>query len=159
VPQPRKYEDAITRSSDEYSKYFPFEVANLDFVSQDLTSTQGRMEKEISSVEATFKLQRECGVNSLKEFVIIYTTKMDNNNLDLLGIKAISDRNNAAGWAGLDISGCPNVAVTSEEKVQSIRKLLEQFARKYGCTMIGYDYLTADDIHSMAFGVTLDGSG
>lgn len=153
VPIPRKFEDAVLQSASQYSELFPLQVANLDFVSQDPTSTQGRIEREIESVEGTVKLQRECHTDEDKGLILIFTTKIDAIIVDVASVKTELDNFHALGWPGLDISGCGGSAATADQKAYVIKRILEQITRKYGYGVMGYDSLTFDDIHSVVIGM------
>jgi len=123
-----RFEDAIVNDTQSISCHFPFDIANLDFSSQNPLQTNGRIEKEIQSVEYSIKLQNEAGEKGL---VLIYTTKIDANSLDPSSVKQASDGIAAPRWPGLSINGfSPNIT-NYNEKIRFIKDIMEKICRKY----------------------------
>ena len=148
-----RYEDTLTKSSNAVADYFTFGILNLDFASQDPVTAEGSIESEVESIEVTFRLQKERQTDSLQGFVLIYTTLIDDSNLNITGLISRLNSYRVNGWAGLNSSLYPNDVPTAVGKVDVIRKLLEEIARKYNYSVLGYDCITSNDIHSLVLGV------
>jgi hypothetical protein len=123
-----RFEDAIVNDTQSISCHFPFDIVNLDFSSQDPLQTNGRIEKEIQSVEYSIKLQNETGDQGL---VLIYTTKIDAISLDPSSVKRASDGIAVPGWPGLSINGfSPNITGYNK-KIRFIKDIIEKICKKY----------------------------
>lgn len=128
VVGPYVYEDSIIEGGTNVQNKFPFDILNLDFSSQKPESENGRLEREILSVEHTFNLQSEKGNNGM---VLIYTTLLDSNFLDLYEIKQKSDNIGIKGWGGLSINKLPTNARDHEEKTKCLKEILQQICSKH----------------------------
>lgn len=125
-----KYEDSVSVSLPTVlGQYFPFEIINLDFSSQNPPLENGRIEKEILSVEYTISHQKARGP---KGFVLIYTTIIDDNTLDSAAIVNNSNRLQISGWAGLSDEEFDQNITDCDGKVTCIEDVLQQFCSKYG---------------------------
>lgn len=123
-----RYEDAIINDTQSISCHFPFDVVNLDFSSQNPLQTDGRIEREIKSVEYSIKIQNGTGSNGL---VIIYTTKIYSNSLDSSSVKQASDAIVIQGWPGLSINGFSSQITDYNEKIRFIKGVIEKICNKY----------------------------
>ena len=123
-----RYEDTIVNDTQSISCHFPFDIVNLDFSSQSPLQTNGRIEKEIQSVEYSIKLQNETGDQGL---VLIYTTKIDAISLDPSSVKQASDGVTVHGWPGLSINGVSPNITDYNEKIRFIKGIIEKICRKY----------------------------
>lgn len=120
-----RYEESASITS-ALQDYLPFDTINLDFASQDPTLENGRIEKEIKSLEETIRLQRERQEDK-KGFVLIYTTLLNLHTID----KELVLRN----ANGIQIQGINNFQDTIEnqnEKMNFIEMVLEAIFLKYG---------------------------
>jgi len=125
-----KYEDSVSGSLPAVlGQYFPFEIINLDFSSQNPPLENGRIEREILSVEHTISHQK---ARDPKGFVLIYTTIVDDNSLDSTIIVDNSNRLQISGWTGLSDEGLNQIITDCDEKVTCIENVLQQICSKYG---------------------------
>jgi len=153
VLTPARYEDTVTKSSGVIAEHFPFGILNLDFISQDPKMSQGRMELEIESIEATFKLQAKSPADSLQGFILIYTTMVDENSVDVKNLISKLNSYHVDGWPGLAISSYPSLAATLNEKTGIINKVLKAIPSKYDYTLLGCHPVTVDNILSVVLAV------
>lgn len=126
---PPRYENCASSASFPIKEYFPFDVINLDFSSQDPAFEAGRIEKEIGSVENTIKLQKTKGSDS---FILVYTTVLNANDLDYESIVQTSNNIPSSGWSGLPSEEFPVKVVKQEEKMQCIETVVRKICSKYG---------------------------
>jgi hypothetical protein len=126
-----RYERSICDRTHEARRFFPKEIINLDFTSQDPQEIDGRIENELQSVEETLSIQSERVVPE-KVFVIIYTTLIDSRNLLCDRIAQNSNAKVVSGWLGLDTAGFQNQITDANMKMRVIKNLLNQFSSKYG---------------------------
>jgi hypothetical protein len=148
-----RYEDIISSTSNELTESFPFEILNLDFLSQDPTAHDGRVEREIESIEITFKLENERQSGALRGFILIYTTLIDEKTIDLRGLVTKLNSHSVDGWSGMNPSHYPNAATTLDQKLSSLEKLVKDMAAKYGYTVINYYQTSPDALCSVILGV------
>ena len=124
-----RYENSIKNQNFPLNQYFPFDIINLDFFSQEPISEEGRIENEVISIEETIKFQKITKTN----FIMIYTTILDNNTLDLNKICDESDKRMLRKWPGLTIDeelleGAIN---DNSKKIEGLGCVLSQICRKY----------------------------
>ncbi len=117
---PTRYENFILSSRPSVSDYFPFDIINLDFYSQDPEMEAGRIEKEIECLEKTIHLQRECG--DKKIFVLIYTTLLNFSNLNYKSI---------VNTLGLPSQNFPSSITDQMKKIKCIEYLLSKICLKH----------------------------
>ena len=134
-----RYENSIKNQNFPLKQYFPFDIINLDFSSQKPISEDGRIEKEVISIEETIKFQKVTETN----FIMIYTTLLDNNTLDLNKICDESDKRMLRRWPGLIIDeelleGAIN---DNSNKIEGLDCVLSQICRKYN-----YSFESADKV-------------
>ncbi len=125
-----RYEDSVARSLPVVlNQYFPFEIINLDFSSQNPPLEDGRIEKEILSIEYTIYHQK---ASNPKGFVLIYTTIIDGNNLNSTTIVDNSNRLTISGWSGLSSEELNQSITDCDGKLECIETVLQQICLKYG---------------------------
>ncbi len=122
------YEDAIQSSDFSIHDKFPFDIVNLDFSSQNPEVEGGRIEKEITGLEHTLRIQYAKGSNGM---VLIYTTILNSESLTPSIVKLSSDSIRVDGWNGLSIDGLPANITEKTEKIEYLKKVLEQLSLKY----------------------------
>lgn len=124
-----RYENSIRNQNFSLKQYFPFDIINLDFSSQKPISEDGRIEKEVISIEETIKFQKTTETN----FIMIYTTILDNNTLDLNKICDESDKRMLRRWPGLTIDEelLEGPINDSSKKIEGLGCVLSQICRKY----------------------------
>lgn len=145
---PYVYEDSIIEGRNDVQNKFPFDILNLDFSSQKPESENGRLEREILSVEHTINLQSDKGNNRM---ALIYTTLLDSIRLNLDEIKRNSDNIGIQGWDGLSVDELPPNATDHEEKTRCLKEILQQ-------TFSKYQYRNIEDLNSLCKGLS-NGSG
>lgn len=123
-----RYEDSMLSGTHDIQEKFPFNIVNLDFSSQNPEPENGRLEREIFSIEHTIKLQVDKGNN---EMVLIYTTLLDSNPLNIDEIKRNSDNIIIQGWNGLSINRLPSDTTAHQEKITCLKEILRQIYSKY----------------------------
>lgn len=131
---PGRYENCASSSSFSIEEYFPFDVINLDFASQDPSLEAGRIEKEIGSVEDTIKLQKAKGGDS---FILFYTTVLNSNDLDYERIVQTSNNMPMLRWSGLPSEEFTGRIGKQDEKIRCIKTVVSEICSKYG-----YSYKT-----------------
>jgi hypothetical protein len=134
---PNRYEDVILNGTSSLISLFPFDVINLDFSSQEPLLEKGRIEREIISVEETIRLQKR-----KNNFVLIYTTILNSNQLDLMLICALSNSKRVHGWKSLDIDDYRPKIPESSKKIDCVRDILGKISLKY-------DYVSEFDEKSL----------
>lgn len=124
-----RYEKSIHNLNFSLKQHFPFDLINLDFSSQKPISEDGRIEKEMISIEKTIKFQKITETN----FIIIYTTILDNNTLDLNKICDESDKLMLRRWPGLTIDEelLEGPINDNSKKIKGLNCVLSQICRKY----------------------------
>lgn len=120
-----RYEDSASVAS-PLQDYLPFDTINLDFSSQNPTLENGRIEKEIKSLEETIKLQRERQEDK-KGFVLIYTTLLNSHTIDKELVLRNSNDMQIQG-----INKFQNTITNQNEKMDFIEMVLEAIFLKYG---------------------------
>ena len=140
-----RYENSIQNQNFSLDEHFPFNVINLDFSSQEPIFEDGRIEKEVISVEKTIKFQKRTETN----FVMIYTTILDNSGLDLNKICDESSKIMLRGWPGLVIDEIllNDPIIDISKKIEGIECILNQISRKYNYSFesAGKTYLNCND--------------
>jgi hypothetical protein len=124
-----KYENSISDGGFDIEELFPFNIINLDFSSQDPEYEQGRLEKEIHSLEKTISVQqRKDG-----DCVLIFTTILNGNNLNFNLVCTNSDSIHSNGWSGLNNGNHSIVSIIqkNEEKIEALKYILCRMFEKY----------------------------
>ena len=122
------YEDAIHTNRSDIQDKFPFDILNLDFSSQNPELEDGRIEKEIFSLEHTINIQLN---NGNKGMVLIYTTILNSKPINLTKVKQRSNNIRIQGWDGLSINGLSSRMRDNQEKIKYLEKILKQVCSKY----------------------------
>lgn len=125
---PYVYEDSIIEGVTDIQNKFPFDILNLDFFSQKPESENGRLEREILSVEHTINLQLNKGNDGV---VLIYTTLLDSNPLNIDKIKQNSDNIRIQGRDELFIDDLPSNAIDYQEKIRCLKNIFQQIYSKH----------------------------
>ncbi len=148
VVGPYVYEDSIIGGMPDVQNKFPFDILNLDFSSQNPESEGERGEREILSIEHTINLQADKRNDGM---VLIYTTLLDSNPLNLNEIKQSSDNIGIQGWGGLSIDRLPYNTTDYREKIRCLKEILQQIFSKY-------QYENIEDFDPLCIGLS-NGSG
>jgi hypothetical protein len=128
---PRKYEDSISSSPVEVLVEFPFDIINLDFSSQEPELENGRIEKEVLSLENTIKLQKEKNQDK-KGFLMIYTTILNSKEINCRELISNSNNIRIDGWSGcLCFDSLSNNPSNHEDKIKIIEMIFTQLSSKY----------------------------
>ena len=123
-----RYERCASSPSFIIKDHFPFDLINLDFSSQDPIFETGRIEDEIRSLEDTIKLQSDSGGNN---FILMYTTVLNSNDLDYSNIVSKSNSIPVLGWSGLSATEFPGKIAQQVEKMLCIETVLNRINSKY----------------------------
>lgn len=124
-----KYENSISEGNSDLEEMFPFNIINLDFSSQDPEYEQGRLEKELISLEKTISFQQKNDADC----VLIFTTVLNGNNLNFNLVCTNSDSIRSNGWVGLN-NGSQSIASIiqkNEEKIEALKFILYRMLEKY----------------------------
>lgn len=124
-----RYESAVLTGTHSIGSYFPFDIVNLDFSSQQPVLGTGRIENEIHGLEKTVKLQRD---KNVKTFVLIYTTLINSHSLSYETIAGVSNAEVVKGWPGLSLSDYPSTVGDSDMKETCLDYVLMKVYSKYG---------------------------
>lgn len=125
-----KYEDSIMSTTHDIQNYFPFDIINLDFYSQDPITQSGRFEKEIMGLDQTLSLQSSKGSNKLG-FVLIFTSIINGLAINCNDIIENSGKIKVDGWTSLSISE-NGIIVDFKKKILVVESVSKQLALKYG---------------------------
>lgn len=123
------YEQSIWGNNCPLHEHFPMDIINLDFTSQDPDLGNGRIEKELESLEKTVNLQNQ---KQGKNFLLMYTTIIDSNNLNKDGVIHTSDSIRVNGWSGLNINNFSQPLIDENSKKSFIEELIKKICQKYG---------------------------
>jgi len=123
------YEQSILGNNCPLHEHFPRDIINLDFTSQDPDLGNGRIEKELESLEKTVNLQNQ---RQDRNFVLIYTTIIDSCNLDKDGIICTSDSITVDDWGGLNINNFSQPISDGNGKTAFIAEIIKRMCQKYG---------------------------
>jgi len=124
-----KYEESIS-SSHEISQYFPFDIINLDYSSQDPEIENGRLEKEIIGLEKTIKLQKQKRGDK-KGFILILSTIINSKEIDRSEIVSNCNELRMGRWGGLSLDGFEPKISDKQDKIKIVESILNQLASKY----------------------------
>jgi hypothetical protein len=146
---PSRYENTLTQNPQSVEAEFPFQIINLDFVSQDMSLESGRAEREIESIEATFRLQSENAQKPHCGFSIAYTTLLDSLPINCYDLIQRLNSHHRDGWSGILTKDFPPDALPSAVKTETIQRLLTVMAVKYGYHVLGFEGLLVGDAYSI----------
>ena len=125
---------------------FPFHIFNMDFTSQSPESANGRMEKELHSIEKVIEKQKS--VNSPSSWLMLFTTLIDNKPIDADEIVRNSDTFSRGGWDGLALSKTGSVNVRAEIKA-ILLEFFEKIKDKYGLNVTIDSFTKPIDINEV----------
>jgi len=131
--------EVILSSTSELQKFFPFDIVNLDFSSQELDGHNNRLERELSFLEKFLFLQNE---NDIKKLVLIYTSLFNSDSINKNTIVSLSDQIQVDGWQGLDLSNFLPVISGIIDLKTFINRTLQLFCQKHGYSRIKTSDLT-----------------
>ncbi|NQU98428.1 hypothetical protein HQ533_03090 [Candidatus Woesearchaeota archaeon] len=98
-----KFEETfLSRTDHKVYACFPFHVLNIDFTSQAVESEDGRLEKELHSIEKVLLKQKETNGNNA--WLMLFTTLIDNTPVNVDDIKINSDQYTISLWSGMTFS-------------------------------------------------------
>ena len=123
------YEQSILGNNCPLHEHFPMDIINLDFTSQDPDLGNGRIEKELESLEKTVNLQNQ---KQGKNFLLMYTTIIDSNNLNKDGVIHTSDSIRVNGRDGLNINNFSQPLIDENSKKSFIEEVIKEICQKYG---------------------------
>jgi len=124
----KKFEDALMIAELQLQKYLPFDLYNLDFSTQEPIFEAGRLEREINCIEKVILKQKE----EKKEFILIYTTIINSNVINLNLLADESNRNYVTRWPGLILNKYPKIVNEKKLKISCLEELIFQIAKKHG---------------------------
>lgn len=130
------YPDSVLTNSTEVAGHFPRDIINLDFSSQDVVSEDGRIEKEIASIEKTIEVQKNSNGD---KFLLLVTTIIDDRNIDSNNVKTDSDAIQVNGWPGLNINGFTSPIGDLENKKSFFKEIVDKVCSKHGYACIKID--------------------
>lgn len=129
---PSRFEESIVTPSQNLKDFFPFDIVNLDFSSQEPEFENERIEKELLGLENTIKLQKETK-NGKKGFVLLYTTLLNSKEISCDRLIENSNSIVTQGWSGnLYFNDYPNNTANHSDKIDIIESIINQLASKYG---------------------------
>ena len=124
-----KYETSIAHPNFLLRNHFPFHVINLDYLCQEPRREPGRLEKEVIGIERTISFQRE----RRSECVLIFTTLLNGNDMNLQAICDESDSLRMPHWNGLFNDGRDKATPLSDnhQKILILNEILTDLSGKY----------------------------
>ena len=131
---------------------FPFDIINIDFISQYPDSGSGYIENEINALENTIKIQKQQEMNN--SFVLMYSTIPSSQNINCALLKTNCDSIHCDNWIPLNIAGYANSVSTIQDKLELIHDALTHLVRKYDLSIIRdfeHHHLVIGDNHFFSF--------
>jgi hypothetical protein len=125
----RVYDRSFLDSGSPLEGYFPFDIVNLDFCSQDPALRQGRIKEEIKILEKVMGIQSD---KACKRFLLIYTTILDSNNIDAPGIVATLRSDGVDGWEDVSQGRFSNSLSDPYLKQEFLEELFNRIPNNYG---------------------------
>jgi hypothetical protein len=124
-----KYETSIAHPNFLLKDHFPFHVINLDYLCQEPRCEPGRLEKELIGIERTISFQRE----RRSECVLLFTTLLNGNAMDLQAICDESDDIRMPHWNGLldDMRDKSTPISDNQQKIDLLNEILTDLSGKY----------------------------
>lgn len=117
----------ITDASSELHNYFPREILNLDFSSQEDEGRTDRCKVELECMEKVVRVQH---IKNGDRFTLIHTTILDSNDILRDRVKQISDSLQMQGYGGLDVSSFPD-SISDTHKTDFVREVIIKICQKY----------------------------
>lgn len=121
--------EPILSTNSQLQGHFPCDIVNLDFSSQEPILRCGRIEQELKCLESHINLQNR---KKAKRFVLLYTTIIDQNNVDSSNVAQASDATQVNGWRGLSVNGF-SVTISDLNQLKAfIKDIIIKICQKYG---------------------------
>ncbi|MCK4729896.1 MAG: hypothetical protein KAT28_01115 [Candidatus Aenigmarchaeota archaeon] len=137
----------------------PFHILNIDFSSQEIEILNGRIEKELKSIEKIFSEQKRFGNSS---FIVMYTTLLEQTAVNTTTIKNNSDQFLVSSWHGLNLSKSNNINSIAD-KILTLKEFFQQLAQKYNVNAEIEDHILTIDSNnslcSVSFFINGDNNG
>jgi len=114
-------------------EHFPFDILNLDFSSQKNDDENERLEIEVQKLERFVQLQKQA---KCQEFVLMYTTFLDNQPVNVSNIIDYSNSLTIGGWNGL-VLNCNSTVNDVANKKTVLKSIIEQVVNKYAYNIHG----------------------
>ena len=108
--------------------HFPFDILNIDFSSQNIESSPGRLEREIDCLEKTISIQKQ---KDIEKFVLLYTTVLNGCSVSYSHIVTTSNSVIMFGWEGLKIDEFSPELNDHDEMGQCIESVISKLTLKY----------------------------
>lgn len=125
----RVYDHSFLGSDSPLKAYFPFDIVNLDFCSQDPTSRRGRIKEEINLLEKVMRIQSE---EQCERFLLIYTTIIDSNNIDAPGVVTTLCTDGIDEWEDVSNGRFSNPMSDTTMKKDFLQELFNRIPNNYG---------------------------
>lgn len=130
----------------------PFHILNLDFSSQGIEILNGRIEKELKSIEKIFSEQRKKVANS--SFLIVYTTLLEQTVVNATTIKNNSAQFIVSSGCSLTLSKSSTIASITD-KILVLKEFFQQLAQKYNVNAEIEDYTRTIDDNNSVYSISL----
>lgn len=124
-----KYETSVINPNFLLKDHFPFHVINLDYLCQESRCEPGRLEKELIGIERTISFQRD----KRSDCVLIFTTLLNGNDMNLQTICDESDGIHVPHWRGLlNDRGDKSTPISdNQQKIAALTDILTDLSGKY----------------------------
>lgn len=121
-------DEAILSATCQLNPFFPRDILNLDFPSQDNNSNGSRLERELEKAEQFMSLQNR---KHCSGFVFLLTTVINNEAINGNNVKNNSDAIHEDGWGGLAIGSFSQPVADNNQKPDFIKHILQSLCPKY----------------------------
>ncbi len=121
-------DESILGATSQLNPFFPRDILNLDFPSQDSNSNNSRLERELEKSEQFMSLQN---LKHCIGFVLLFTTVINNEAINGNIVKNNSDAMREDGWGGLALGNFPQSVVDNNQKLDFIKHILQSLCPKY----------------------------
>ncbi|HHT9106385.1 MAG TPA: hypothetical protein ACFYD7_10985 [Candidatus Wujingus californicus] len=121
-------DEAILGTASQVNHFFPCDILNLDFSSQDTNSNNSRVERELEKTEQFMSLQSR---KRSSGFVLLHTTIINNEAINGNIVKNNSDAMHENGWGGLILGTFPQPVADNNQKHDFIKHILQSLCQKY----------------------------
>lgn len=121
-------DEAILGATCQLNSFFPRDILNLDFPSQDPNSNGSRLERELEKAEQFMSLQNR---KHCTGFVLLLTTVINNEAINGNIVKNGSDAMHEDGWGGLALGNFPQPVADNNQKPDFIKHILQSLCPKY----------------------------
>jgi len=140
----RRFEDSLFKQNyNDLSDPLCYHVVNLDFVSQNpIDSTRPTcLIRELITIENIIRKFRDC--HDLRGLVVLYTTCLTREKIDIGTLKKESDNLQKTGWRGLKLNQIPKRDTKKglDYNLSCIRSMLKELVKKYELDTASADYL------------------